>query len=291
MGRWGGFACLRCCAAGLLLAAPAQRGDGAGAARGDREGRGAARAQHGASARGHDARRRRAAARRRARARARARAAQRRRLGRRAAPARRAAAGAEPRRGRAARARGSGRGLYVPSSGRLYVLGAGGSAPRSVVAHEVVHALQDEHFQLTRGPFASRPRDHDGELAATALVEGDATEVQSRYVASLSPLDLLGELGAHARRRPEGASAARRPVPAAPARVPVHGGTGVRARPARARRAAAARPRVPAPAAHDRRGARPGALPGRRPAAAGRAPARRELPLRDARSGPRIWSR
>lgn len=86
-------------------------------------------------------------------------------------------------------------GLYVPRNGRLYVLGSGGSAPRSVVAHEVVHALQDEHFHLTRGPFASRPRDHDGELAALALIEGDATEVQSRYVAALSPLDLLSELG------------------------------------------------------------------------------------------------
>jgi hypothetical protein len=58
-----------------------------------------------------------------------------------------------------------------------------------------VHALQDEHFRLTRGRFAPRPRDHDGELAAQALVEGDATEVQSRYIAALSPLDLIGELG------------------------------------------------------------------------------------------------
>ena len=63
-----------------------------------------------------------------------------------------------------------------------------------VVAHEVVHALQDEHFHLTRGPFAPRPRDHDGELAAQALIEGDATEVQSRYVSGLSPGELVSEL-------------------------------------------------------------------------------------------------
>ena len=63
-------------------------------------------------------------------------------------------------------------GVYVPRDGRLYVLGSGGYAPRSVVAHEVVHALQDEHFQLTRGPFAARPRDHDGELAATSARRG-----------------------------------------------------------------------------------------------------------------------
>ena len=86
-------------------------------------------------------------------------------------------------------------GLYVPASGRLYVLGSpAASAPRSVIAHEVTHALQDEHFHLTRGAFAPHPADHDGELAAQALVEGDATDVQSRYVAALSPGELIGEL-------------------------------------------------------------------------------------------------
>jgi hypothetical protein len=85
-------------------------------------------------------------------------------------------------------------GLYVPRNGRLYVLGGSGSAPRAVVAHEVVHALQDEHFDLTRGAFAPHSGDHDGELAALALIEGDATEVQSRYVAGLSPLELVSEL-------------------------------------------------------------------------------------------------
>jgi hypothetical protein len=85
-------------------------------------------------------------------------------------------------------------GLYVPQTGRLYVLGSGGAAPRSVIAHEVTHALQDEHFRISRGVFASHPRDHDAELAAVALVEGDATNVQSRYVAALSPGELIGEL-------------------------------------------------------------------------------------------------
>jgi hypothetical protein len=98
-------------------------------------------------------------------------------------------------------------GLYVPRTGRLYVLGAGGSAPRAVVAHEVVHALQDERFHLTRGAFAPRPRDHDGELAALALIEGDATEVQSRYVAGLSPLDLVSELARTLGSIPGGESA------------------------------------------------------------------------------------
>ncbi len=85
-------------------------------------------------------------------------------------------------------------GLYVPQTGRLYVLGSGGAAPRSVIAHEVTHALQDEHFRISRGVFDFRPRDRDAELAAQALVEGDATDVQARYVAGLSAGDLIGEL-------------------------------------------------------------------------------------------------
>lgn len=97
-------------------------------------------------------------------------------------------------------------GLYLPRGRRLYVLAAGGSAPRSVIAHEVVHALQDERFHLTRGPFAPHPRDHDGELAAQALVEGDATDVQSRYVATLSGGDLVSELARTLRAVPKGAS-------------------------------------------------------------------------------------
>jgi hypothetical protein len=94
-------------------------------------------------------------------------------------------------------------GIYIPRNRRLYVLGAGGSAPRSVIAHEVVHALQDEHFDLTRGAFAPRPADRDGMLATQALVEGDATDVQARYVSSLSPLDLVGELGRTLRSTPD----------------------------------------------------------------------------------------
>ena len=69
-------------------------------------------------------------------------------------------------------------------------------------------------------PFAPRPRDHDGELAAQALVEGDATEVQSRYVATLSARRPRERARAHARldarrTRPTG----RRPVSPARARL------------------------------------------------------------------------
>ena len=48
-------------------------------------------------------------------------------------------------------------GLYVPQTGRLYVLGSGGTAPRSVIAHEVTHALQDEHFATGTPSSRRRP--------------------------------------------------------------------------------------------------------------------------------------
>ena len=76
-------------------------------------------------------------------------------------------------------------GIYIPRNRRLYVLGAGGSAPRSVIAHEVVHALQDEHFQLTRGAFAPRPADRDGDARRAGARRGrrDRRAVALRLVA------------------------------------------------------------------------------------------------------------
>ena len=102
-------------------------------------------------------------------------------------------------------------GVYVPRTGRLYVLGAGGKAPRSVIAHEVVHALQDEHFDLAGRGLRAAPARSRRRLAAHALVEGDATDVQSRYVASLSPRDLVGELARTLGSLPAGAAASGTP--------------------------------------------------------------------------------
>ena len=248
---------LACLLAGLLLAAPASAGTGAelrGVIAKAEQLRGLKTTHPLAVSTLDAAGLRRVVA---ARAGARAAAAQRRRLGRRAAPARRAAgAGRASSRSSGASSPGRSPGCTCRAAGRLYVLGSGGAAPRSVIAHEVVHALQDEHFQLTRGAFAPRPRDHDGELAAQALVEGDATEVQSRYVAALSPGELVGELARTLGAVPRSPAGRVGAVPRARAAVPLHGGPGVRARTASARRAATARPRLPPPSAHDRRGAR-----------------------------------
>ncbi len=52
---------------------------------------------------------------------------------------------------------------------------------RPVMAHELTHALQDQHFNLRR--FNRWPKgDSDAELAVHALVEGDATLVMTFYV-------------------------------------------------------------------------------------------------------------
>jgi hypothetical protein len=51
-----------------------------------------------------------------------------------------------------------------------------------VMAHELTHALQDQHFNLRR--FEKWPKgDSDAELAAHALIEGDATVAMIQYVA------------------------------------------------------------------------------------------------------------
>jgi len=60
---------------------------------------------------------------------------------------------------------------------------------RPIMAHELTHALQDQHFNLRR--FEHWPRgDSDAEIAAHALIEGDATLAMSHYVAR-SPMRAL----------------------------------------------------------------------------------------------------
>jgi hypothetical protein len=73
-------------------------------------------------------------------------------------------------------------GFYDPSTKTLDVLRSGGGAPPSVVVHETTHALQDQHFNLSAGAFRERTADADGGLAARSLAEGDAVDVQERYL-------------------------------------------------------------------------------------------------------------
>jgi hypothetical protein len=67
---------------------------------------------------------------------------------------------------------------------------------KPIMAHELTHALQDQHFNLRR--FEHWPKgDSDAEMAAHALIEGDATLAMALYVASnpLRSLALLKSLG------------------------------------------------------------------------------------------------
>lgn len=54
---------------------------------------------------------------------------------------------------------------------------------RVLLAHELTHALQDQHFGLASLPISLRDND-DRALAALAVIEGDATAVMSDYMAS-----------------------------------------------------------------------------------------------------------
>jgi hypothetical protein len=63
---------------------------------------------------------------------------------------------------------------------------------KPVMAHELTHALQDQHFNLRR--FEHWPRgDSDAELAVHALIEGDATLSMTLYMAK-NPLVALAFL-------------------------------------------------------------------------------------------------
>jgi hypothetical protein len=84
-------------------------------------------------------------------------------------------------------------GYYEPKTGEFHLadwIDLDGQRP--VMAHELTHALQDQHFNLRR--FEHWPKGNsDSELAAHALIEGDATLAMVLYVAS-NPLRALAFL-------------------------------------------------------------------------------------------------
>jgi hypothetical protein len=87
-------------------------------------------------------------------------------------------------------------GFYVPGrppKGRLYVRSTRGLDPytRVVLAHELTHAVTDQHYDLTRSDRLAAATGRDDEQAAYAgLVEGDATLSMQRYLSErLSPAE------------------------------------------------------------------------------------------------------
>jgi hypothetical protein len=74
-------------------------------------------------------------------------------------------------------------GYYDPKAEQFYLadwIEIDGQKP--VMAHELTHALQDQHFNLKRFEKWSNG-DSDAELAAHALIEGDATLAMTQYLA------------------------------------------------------------------------------------------------------------
>ena len=73
-------------------------------------------------------------------------------------------------------------GYYDPKAQQFYLadwIDLDGQKP--VMAHELTHALQDQHFNLRR--FEKWPKgDSDAEMAAHALIEGDATLAMMLYM-------------------------------------------------------------------------------------------------------------
>ncbi|HVF75898.1 MAG TPA: hypothetical protein VM938_12700 [Acidimicrobiales bacterium] len=55
---------------------------------------------------------------------------------------------------------------------------------RQTLAHELTHALQDQHFELDRPELEER--DDEAEIAFTGLVEGDARRIEHEYADTLS---------------------------------------------------------------------------------------------------------
>jgi hypothetical protein len=89
-------------------------------------------------------------------------------------------------------------GYYDPKAQQFHLadwIDLDGQKP--VMAHELTHALQDQHFNLRR--FEHWPKgDSDAELAAHALIEGDATLAMTQYVMRnpLRALAFLKSMGA-----------------------------------------------------------------------------------------------
>lgn len=73
-------------------------------------------------------------------------------------------------------------GFYEPKNGTMYLAGdLEGDAAKATLAHELVHALQDQTYDL-RPHSQHQPGAGDRQLAAACLAEGDATSLMIDYL-------------------------------------------------------------------------------------------------------------
>jgi hypothetical protein len=86
-------------------------------------------------------------------------------------------------------------GFYDPWEGRLYIASWASFGADMLLAHEIDHALQDQHFDLKK--FMRGARDNaDATAARQAVVEGDGTAVMMEFLfAQMSKSPPWGEPG------------------------------------------------------------------------------------------------
>lgn len=96
-------------------------------------------------------------------------------------------------------------GLYDPETQELYVVSDASGvnvSGRMTLAHELTHALQDQHFDLQQLGYGKKQQSkHDSEYLAglQGLVEGDASLLQAQYMRRFAPLDWLRFLWEYSR--------------------------------------------------------------------------------------------
>ena len=79
-------------------------------------------------------------------------------------------------------------GFYDLENKALFVRGSKATpAVRRTLVHELVHALQDQHFNVHRPDLGKQ--DDEAEQSFTGLVEGDAVRIEELYVATMSRRD------------------------------------------------------------------------------------------------------
>jgi hypothetical protein len=98
-------------------------------------------------------------------------------------------------------------GLYDPKAHEFYIADwIPLSDQKMVMAHELTHALEDQHFQIETWVKGARPND-DGELAREAVLEGSAMAAMIDYLLDesgrslkdlpdIDPSMLVGDMGA-----------------------------------------------------------------------------------------------
>lgn len=89
--------------------------------------------------------------------------------------------------------------FYAPEERALYTfkdMTWSRSLDRMLLAHELTHALQDQNYDLNQWPLKVKDND-DLALACSALLEGDATVLMTRYYAQhADPARMMEDVGA-----------------------------------------------------------------------------------------------